>query len=101
MWGDNPDKKGAQDMRITSTNINGFTCTGEVSEYIIASHQFESDINCFQETNLNTNRSEVIQDIRKAIRDVEVSNGSTCQTLCQQNTKGEERNNSRKKRGEQ
>ena len=99
MWGDNPDSKGTHDIRITSTNINGFSCTGEVSEYIIASARFESDINCFQEVNLNTRKGEVVQEIKKAIRDVETTNGSTFQTSCQLETREEKRSRGKKKRG--
>ena len=99
MWGDNPDEKGSHDIRITSTNINGFASTGEVSEYIIASAQFESDINCFQEVNLNTRKGEVVQEMKKAIRDVETINGSTFQTSCQMETTQEKRTRGKKKQG--
>ena len=81
MWGANPDEKDNEDMRITSTKINGLSCVAELSEYIIGSKQFNSDINCFQEINIDTNRADIIQEMRKAIRDVDEARGSTFQTL--------------------
>ena len=78
-WGDNPDEKDQADIRITSTNINGLACPEELSQYIIASKQFDSDINCFQEVNLDTNQGEVVQEMRKAIRDVDETRGSMLQ----------------------
>ena len=79
MWGDNPDEKDQEDIRITSTNINGLSSPAELSQYIIGCKQFESDINCFQEVNLDTRQAEVVQEMKKAIRDVDETRGSTFQ----------------------
>ena len=99
MWGDNPDDKDEEDMRITSTNINGLSNTSELSEYIIGSKRFVSDINCFQELNVNTNRVNVVQDLRKAINDVDEIKGSTFQISSPPEGIMEKRSKSVKKRG--
>ena len=99
MWGDNPDDKEEGDMRITSTNINGLSNTVELLEYIIGSKRFNSDINCFQEINVNTNKAEVVQDLRKAINDVDETRGSSFQVSTIPDSKLDTRGNRRKKRG--
>ena len=98
-WGDNPDDKDEHDMRITSTNINGLTCAAELSEYIIGSKRFESDVNCFQEINMNTNKSEVCYAMRKAINDVDESKGSTFQTSISPRYSNQRNRNNNKQQG--
>ena len=99
MWGDNPDNKEEKDIRITSTNINGFSSEEEVSEYMIGSKQFESDINCFQEIGLDTNNAEVVQGMKRAISIVEVTRGGTFQTSTPNDVIGPTRRKGRKRRG--
>ena len=79
MWGDSPDDKDSEDIRITSTNINGLSSPAELSEYIISSAQFNSDVNCFQELNIDTDNQDVFQSLRRAVRDVDETRGSTFQ----------------------
>ena len=59
IWGDNPDNKDSSSLRITSTNINGLSTISELTQYIVGSYQFSSDINCFQEINIDTTKSAV------------------------------------------
>ena len=66
-------------MRITSTNVHGFSTIEESAEYIIGAQQFDSDISCFQEVNLDTHNIDVIQGIRKSVNSIEESKGSAFQ----------------------
>ena len=79
IWGDEPEAKQEDEMRITSTNIHGFSYIDEAAEYILGAQQFGSDIACFQEINMDTHNVEVIQGIRRAIHSVEDIKGSTFQ----------------------
>ena len=62
-------------MRITSTNINGLSNILEYLQYIIENTQFESDVHCYQEINLDRLQPEVVREIQKVTSHLECSRG--------------------------
>ena len=77
-------------MRITSTNINGLSDIVEYSQYIIGNVQFESDVHCNQEVNLDTSQPEVVQSLKQVVRQLDCSKGDaiiTSSSLSESKTK--------------
>ena len=82
-------------MRITSTNINGLSDIMEYSQYILGNVQFESDVHCYQEINLDMSQPEVVRNLQTVVNQMDCSKGDAIIT----SSSPSESRNSIKKQG--
>ena len=76
-WVDDLGAKDPSMMRITGTNINGIPTPEDIEDYVIGTTSMKSDIDCFQEVNLDLQHRELVRSMKVALQHQEGDKGST------------------------
>ena len=77
-WGDLPNKKDQSHMRIVGNNIQGIPSPEDIEDVTIGTNSILSDIDCYQEVNLDLNKGELMRRLRRGLQHQGRDKGSTC-----------------------